>query len=191
MGDVRCEQGGNLTPPWDVIQCGADEGRYELLCTMCFNRRIAESTGVTGFENVRLEPIRLIDCAGDPHQFHFQIRLLGDRVALEAFELEEEIPAGYRFQLIGATEDDVLILLGRLVEKMRRALSVRHIDFQAHQIIDCSVHGRIEWDESKHGRVPLVVVDGKSVSWDELGRMLMSMEGWQIRLEVLDPSEEP
>ncbi|MEX3814389.1 hypothetical protein AB3X96_29650 [Paraburkholderia sp. BR13439] len=81
-------------------------------------------------------------------------------------------------------------LPSRLVEKMRRALSVRYIDFHERQIIDSTVRGRIEWDESQAGYLPLVVVDGKEVSWNELGRMLMSVEGWQFRLDIADPSEE-
>jgi len=78
---------------------------------------------------MEFDPIQMIDCKGETHQFHFQLRLLGDRVALDAFELCGELRAGYGFQLIGEADDDVLVLLGRLVEKMRRALSVRHIDF--------------------------------------------------------------
>ena len=84
----------------------------------------------------------------------------------------------------------MFVLLGRLVEKMRRALSLRHIDFHERRIIDSTVRGRIEWDESLAGHLPLVVVDGKEVSWDDLGQMLMSMEGWQFRLDIADPSEE-
>jgi hypothetical protein len=38
--------------------------------------------------------------------------------------------------------------------------------------------------------MPLVVVDGQDMSWNELGRMLMSMEGWQFRLDIADRSEE-
>ena len=34
------------------------------------------------------------------------------------------------------------------------------------------------------GRVPLLVIDGQEVAWDELGRMLMSFEGWQFRLAI-------
>jgi hypothetical protein len=49
---------------------------------------------------------------------------------------------------------------------------------------------RIEWDETQPGRVPLLVIDGREVSWDEVGRMLMSFEGWQFRLEIRDRSEE-
>ncbi|WOD14469.1 DUF7686 domain-containing protein [Paraburkholderia kirstenboschensis] len=189
MAHERCEQCGNPTPPWDTIHCGSGDGSYELLCTSCFNATIAESTGFTGFENV-LDPIRMIDCKGESHRFHFQLRLLGDRLALDAFELRGELRAGYRFQLIGEPDDDVFALLGRLVEKMRRALSVRHIDFHERQIIDGTVRGRIEWDESQAGQLALVVVDGKEVSWNDLGRMLMSMEGWQFRLDIADPSEE-
>ena len=190
MAHERCEQCGNQTPPWDTIYCGSGDGRHELLCTSCFNARIAESTGFTDFKNVRLEPIRMIDSQGESHQFHFQLRLLGDRIALDGFELQGELPAGYRFQLIGEADGDVLMLLGRLVEKIRRALSVRHIDFRERRIIDSTVRGRIEWDDSQAGHLPLVVVDGKEVSWDDLGKMLMSMEGWQFRLEIADPSEE-
>ena len=190
MAHERCEQCGNQTPPWDTIYCGSGDGRHELLCTSCFNARIAESTGFTDFENVRLEPIRMIDSQGESHQFHFQLRLLGDRIALDGFELRGGLRAGYQFQLIGEAGDDVFVLLGHLVEKIRRALSVRHIDFHERLIIDSTVRGRIEWDDSQPGHLPLVVVDGKAVSWDEFGQMLMSMEGWQFRLDIADPSEE-
>ncbi|WP_343674146.1 DUF7686 domain-containing protein [Paraburkholderia heleia] len=190
MAHERCEQCGNQTPRWDTIHCGSGDGRYELLCTPCFNARIAASSGLTDFENARLDPIRMIDCYGESHQFHFQLRLLGDRLAVDAFELRGELRAGYRFQLIGEADDDVFVLLGRLVEKMRRALSVRHIDFRERRIIDSTVRGHIEWDKSQAGRLPLVVVDGTEVSWNELGQMLMSVEGWQFRLDIADPSEE-
>jgi hypothetical protein len=58
------------------------------------------------------------------------------------------------------------------------------------QIADQMVCGRIEWDESEGGRVPLLVIDGQEVSWDEFGRMLMSFEGWQLRVIIRDRSEE-
>ena len=47
-------------------------------------------------------------------------------VSLDAFELRNGEPAGYYFQIIGDPEDDLLVLLGRLIEKMRCALSVQH-----------------------------------------------------------------
>ena len=46
------------------------------------------------------------------------------------------------------------------------------------------MRGDIEWDD------PLLVVDGKRYSWDQLGRMLISFEGFHVKLEVFDKSEE-
>jgi len=38
--------------------------------------------------------------------------------------------------------------------------------------------------------VPLVVIDGREVTWGDLGRMLMSFEGWHFELKIHDKSEE-
>lgn len=51
-------------------------------------------------------------------------------------------------------------------------------------------YARIEWDETSDERMPLLVIDGREVSWEEFGRMLMSFEGWQFRMVIGDRSEE-
>ena len=38
--------------------------------------------------------------------------------------------------------------------------------------------------------MPLLVIDGRDVSWEEFGRMLMTFEGWQFRIEIGDRSDE-
>ena len=148
--------------------------------------------GLDRFENVRLHPVVMTDCAGKRHEFHFRMRLLGSMVALDAFEAKAGTPKGYQFQILGKPDDEPLSLLGRLVERMRRSLSVKYLvrSELGTQIADQTVRGRIEWDESQPGRVPLLVIDGREVSWDEVGRMLISFEGWQFRLEIRDRSEE-
>jgi hypothetical protein len=52
------------------------------------------------------------------------------------------------------------------------------------------VCGRIEWDDARDGRLPLLVIDGRQIDWDEFGRMLMSFEGSQFKLHIADKSEE-
>jgi hypothetical protein len=119
--------------------------------------------------------------------------LFGTGVALDAFELRDGQPAGYEFQIIGNPKDDLLVLLGRLIEKIRRALSIRHLIDSKHglQIADNRVvRGMIEWDNAHDGRIPLLIVDGREITWDEFGRMLMSFEGWQFKLNIGDKSEE-
>ena len=38
--------------------------------------------------------------------------------------------------------------------------------------------------------MPLLVIDGREVSWEEFGRMLMTFEEWQFWMEIVDESEE-
>jgi hypothetical protein len=189
---VCCEACGTAVPAYDVVNYGSIEQGYRELCNRCFNAEVASALGLERFENVRLHPVVMTDCAGDRHEFHFRMRLLGSMAALDAFELKAGAPGGYQFQMVGKPDDEPLSLLGRLIERMRRSLSIKHLVRSEHgtQIADQMVCGRIEWDESEDGRVPLLVIDGREVSWDELGRMLMSFEGWQFRIAICDRSEE-
>jgi hypothetical protein len=147
---------------------------------------------MTDFENVRLEPIRMMDCAGDAHQFHFQMRLLDTMLVLDTFEIQDGSHAGYEFRIIGKPEDDVLTLLGRLVEKMRRALAVKDlaINDSEFQIRDQTVRGLISSNPAGPGDIPVVVVDGREIGWDDFGRMLAAFEGWQFRLEIRDLADD-
>lgn len=153
---------------------------------------VAKLDGLEGFEHTKFEPVGLPDCTGEVHEFQFRIKLFGTGVALDAFELRDGQPAGYEFQIIGNPKDDLLVLLGRLIEKIRRALSIRHLIDSKHglQIADNRVvRGMIEWDNAHDGRIPLLIVDGREITWDEFGRMLMSFEGWQFKLNIGDKSE--
>jgi hypothetical protein len=154
---------------------------------------MAEAVGLEGFEHVRFEPVGLTDCAGEVHEFHFRTNLFGPGVAIDAFELRDGHPAGYQFQIIGDPEDDVLVLLGRLIQKVRRALATKHLtdgQFGLQIADDRVVRGKIEADIDQDDRVPLLIIDGKEITWNEFGRMLMSFEGWQFKMEVADKSEE-
>ena len=114
----KCESCGVPTPGYDTVHYGSTDGGYRRLCTRCFNAAVAELQGLVDFDNMRLEPVGITDCAGDPHRFHFRTRLMGPFVSLEAFELNETGPAGYQFQLCGDPQDDLFELLGKLIQKI-------------------------------------------------------------------------
>jgi hypothetical protein len=189
---VSCDACGTAVPAYDVVNYGSMQQGYRELCSRCFNLEVASALGLERFEHVHLQPIVMTDCAGERHEFQFQMRLLGSMMALDAFEIKAGMPRGYQFQILGEPEDEPLSLLARLVERMRGSLSVKYLVSSEHgtQIADQTVCGQIEWDASADGRVPLLVIDGQEVSWEELGRMLMSFEGWQFRLAIRDRSEE-
>ena len=72
---------------------------YRDLCGRCFNEEVARLGGFK-FEHVQFESIEMVDGAGEPHRFHFSVRLSGEHAALEAFELKDGAPSGYRFWVI-------------------------------------------------------------------------------------------
>ena len=191
-GGVKCEGCSEIFPGYDIVHYGSMDAGYRQLCTRCFNAVVAELHGLDDFENIQLEPIGLIDCSGEEHEFHFRTRLLGGIVSLEAFELRDGNPSGYELQLIGDPDEDLFVLLGRLIQKIRKALSIKHIANGEYglQMVDDTVRGRIEWDDAEEGRVPLMIVDGREITWEEFGQMLMSREGWQFKLEIFDRSDE-
>jgi hypothetical protein len=99
---------------------------------------------------------------------------------------------GYRLQILGEPQSDPFVLLGKLVQKMMRALSMEHLheDASGLQVAGTMVRGRIEWNGVEGGRLPCVVIDGRRVEWNDFGAILMAFEGWQFRLELLDPTDE-
>jgi hypothetical protein len=188
---TRCASCGRMTPNYDSVHYGSAGNGFRELCNQCLNAEIAEADGLK-FEHIQFAPVELTDCTGARHIFHFRTRLFGPGVALDAFEVRGGVPAGYQFQVIGAPDSDLLALLARLIAKIRRALSVTHIrqGELGPQIDDKLVRGTIEWDSDEDGPVPLLVVDGREIAWEQFGRMLMTFEGWQFKLEIRDKSEE-
>ena len=166
---THCDVCGQSTSDYDIVYCGSIEGGYRPLCSRCLNIQMAKATGHEGFEHLKFEPVGLTDCLGEIHEFHFRARLFGTGVAIDAFELRNEDPAGYFFQIIGEPEVELLVLFGQLVKKMRRALSIKHLMDGTYglQIADGGVvRGRIRWDAAHDGQLPLLVIDGREIDWN-------------------------
>jgi hypothetical protein len=193
MQQITCEACRQLTAAHDVVNYGSIEGGYRQLCGRCFNAAAASRLGLTDFEYIGFEPVCMVDARGNNHEFHFRTRLFGPGLALEALELRDGCPGGYRFQAIGEPHDDAMALLGRLIARMRRALALNHLEDTrlGPQVNDRLVlRGTVDSDPEEDERVPRVVIDGREISWDELGRMVAAFEGWQFKLEFHDLSEE-
>jgi hypothetical protein len=191
----RCEYCGNEAPGYDVIYLAASGNDTRRLCTRCFNELMARQTGLA-FDHPVFAPVSLEDAVGVCHQFHFRVRHGGDHIALDAFELKEGSPGGYEFQVLGDPEGDPSELFQRLVQRVQRALARQHIEVGSlgPQIAASDgrwiVRGQIDWDEDADERVPRLVIDGRCYSWNEVGRMLMTFEGFNVRMEVHDRSDE-
>lgn len=191
MDQIRCRTCGNPVASYDAISFGSMETGYRDLCSRCFNAEVSQNGGF-GFEQVDFLPMEIMDFAGVKHNFNFRSLLLGARVTLEAFEVEDGDRGGYEFQVISDAQADPFGLMARLVERIRRALSQRHLmdEGEGCSIATDVARGKIACDLESPDHAPVLVIDGREISWDQFGRMLMTFEGWQSKLEIKDPSEE-
>jgi hypothetical protein len=191
MTEVQCHACQARVASYDVIHFGSIEVGYRDLCSRCFNKEVA---GLDPFEleQVSFQPIDMSDAAGRTHRFHFLLLLLGDRVTLEAFEVRDGERRGYEFRILGDPQADLFELMARLVGRMRRALSLTHLvdEGPRSSIAGKTVRARISCDLESAYHSPMLVIDGREVTWDQFGEMLMTFEGWQFKLEIEDPSEE-
>ena len=193
MPPITCDACHQPAADHDVVNYGSMEAGYRRLCGRCFNEAAASRLGLQEFEHVAFEPVRMVDGRGIEHEFRFRNWLCGAGLAIDAFELRGGSPAGYRFQVIGEPDDEPLELLGKLIGKMRRALALTHLEDTDHglQVNDGLVlRGTVDSDPEEDHCVPMVVVDGRELSWNELGRMVATFEGWQFKLEFRDRSDE-
>ncbi len=172
----NCEES---TPDYDIVNYGCNEKGCRPICSRCLNAEIAKLDGLDKFEHFRFDPVEFADCERKAHVFHFRTRLFGPGVALDSFELRDGHPGGYQFQVIGDPQDDLLALLGRLIDKIRRALSLRHIgdgEFGQRIADHQRVQGMIGWDASHDGHLPLLIIDGQEITWDDFGRIGMAVQ---------------
>jgi hypothetical protein len=188
-----CAACNKPTPGYDIVHFN-DPTSPRILCTYCYNATMAASCGLDGFHNARFEPLDVVDQNGLRHVFHFRYRLFVTGVSLDAFELSDDTPSGYQFRVIGEPEDEPFEVLGRLVKKIKGALSTRHLEETPHGLLIADhgiVRGNIECDlDDPYRQMPLLIIDGQEITWAEFGQILTSYEGWRFKLKILERDQE-
>lgn len=191
----QCEICGSHVPDYGTVYLSSSEKRT-LVCLKCYNQKISDFTGFD-FDHVEFEPILIKDSDDLDHEFHFTARHLGDRIAIEAFEIKDGHRGGYEFSVIDDIGVEPFELVGRLIGRIHRALNRKHIYWNETtgnwQVTDDDiVRGKIDSDRDGPDceRRPLLVIDGKEISWGEFGRMLITYEGFSFKLEIFDSSDE-
>lgn len=161
----RCGLCGKVLQPYDSISV-AEVGER---CSRWFNKELAERLGVD-FDNTPIAPIVVTDVDGVRHRFEIRSRLVGTGHAMSAREIRKlDERGGYRFEVLGDFETDARDLFELLRERIREGLSVRHVEKTEHgwQLTQAlRLSGVIEWDPETEGARPLLIVDGRTFTWD-------------------------
>ncbi len=184
----RCGLCGKVLQPYDSVSV-AEVGER---CSRCFNQETAERLGID-FDNTPIAPIVVTDVDGVHHRFEIRSMLVGTGHAMYAREVRKRgARGGYRFEILGDFETDARDLFELLRERIRKELSVRHVEKTEHGWQLTQAHrlsGVIEWDPETEGALPLLIVDGRTFTWDQIGRMLMTFEGFTLNATVADTIE--
>ena len=101
---------------------------------------------------------------------------------------QDEGAEGTGYEFGAYSETSPYAALGRVRQKMHRALATRHItkSNQGYQMLHDELSGRITWD-SKEGVV--LVVDGIPLDIENLASILASHEGWCFEMKIVDALE--
>ena len=161
---IRCAACSQIVPSYDIVNFGSVEKGYRALCSQCFNTEMAQLDGLDGFEHVTFEPVRLTDCTGETHEFHFRTHLFAPESPWTLSSFATVIRPATNFRS-SATREDLLVLLGRL-KKMRRTI-IKHV-----QITSSGCRSPIiEWCEARSGGTsPKMAPCRSSTSMVESGR---------------------
>lgn len=144
--------------------------------------------------DANLDPIILKDSDDIHHKFHFTIKHLDEHVCLEAFEVRDGQRCGYEFSYVVVIDEEVIDLFAKLVERMMNGLYQKHLqrsDLTNTWQINKKrvVRGKISSDllgDTDYGHPPLIVIDGKELNWEDFGRMLLTFEGFNFKLEIFE-----
>ncbi|GGF22816.1 hypothetical protein GCM10010954_22020 [Halobacillus andaensis] len=162
----------------------------EYFCRSCYNHRMADELGIEYKEQIN--SFSVMDHSGEKRHFEVEEHLHPEGFYIEARESQQD---GYLFAVDGELHEKIERLIAKLKNKVKRGVSQSFIQVSSfpngeivHRLKRDQLLGRIEYDEEHTG--PKVIVDGRRYSWEELGRMLLTYEGFQIKIETTDPTGE-
>lgn len=161
------------------------------VCNHCFNAMMSERLGVK--EERMIESFMMEDGEGNSRTFHVGMRIYPSGIFLEA---KEDNDLGYEFAVHGELNENQQDLLKRLIGKVRKGICQKQVKTSAfpdgqvyHSLIHDRLVGRFDYDKASDD-LPMVLIDGKPFTWVELGKMLMTYEGFQFKLEMFDMTDD-
>lgn len=192
MSEIICDRCGKSTHGMIIITAPSGEIN---LCRDCHNEELAEAMGVENFKDF-IKTYQLEAADGELHVFEIQKEIFPMGIKWVANEIKNGEVEGYQFALYTKLEDNPVESLQQLYRKINKGLSKKYVkkeQIEGHIIYSLPEDkflGRIEWDDKYNGEVPKIVIDGKTYSWHQVGKMLMAYEGWSVVMKVNETGED-
>ncbi|MCF8010941.1 MAG: hypothetical protein K9L17_10325 [Clostridiales bacterium] len=177
------------------VHLSFDSGESIHLCNDCHNDMVAKELGIKNYKDFNRNYFAK-DVRGKVHNFNIRKLFTPGGILWQAVEIKDDEERGYEFKVHASFEDDPNKCLRKLYQKINKGLSKKYITTDElngqlfYQLFQEEAVGRIEWDEEHDGRLPKLVIDGETYSWEQLGEMLMSYEGFNFKLQTFEDGDE-
>ncbi len=135
-------------------------------------------------------PVVLTGADGRRHVLRYRVWRAPTGIAVQLREDEVAQGEGYEFGVLGDHDAEVGPLIDAVREQAATGIGRRYLEpgpgGVGRRLAGDEVAGRLECNPQ--GGPHRVVVDGRPLSWEDLGQALESFEGWRFRLVIEDPS---
>ena len=158
------------------------------LCDWCGDGRIAQATGWPRLPRPA-PPESLLGADGRSHRIDYRLLRTPGGISALAEEVGAPPDAGYELSVHGPHTADATALEARLREKVRAALARRCLEVDGRGLLQLAgdvVQGRLVEDLDDAAGMPRVVVDGRSLAWEEFGNLVKPFAGWPFQLQLGD-----
>lgn len=158
---------------------------HGFLCDRCYNLEISGGE----YDHPSFEPIEVEDSRGVARRFNIQMLHRGDLMSFEAQEARRDDSPGYRFVVLGDPGDDPMETFSVLYRRIRSELSEPYLtEERPPGIRDFDVAGRVSGRQPN--RLPTCIIDGREMTWEEVGRMVATFEGWRFDLSFRSADDD-
>lgn len=162
-----------------------------LLCDRCADRHIAATTGFPELPHPP-DPEKLTGPDGRSHEVRYRLWRSPGGIAAEVEEGPGDDP-GYAASVVGDHHDDPDLvahtLRAKIHDEMSRCYLERDLRDDGWVVAGSEVWGRLE--EGLRREVPVVIVDGRRLTWEEFGAAVMPLVGWEFRIVFGEGSWPP
>lgn len=175
--------------------CGEPDTNASLggveVCDRCFNRRMSAHTGLPRLPEPP-SPITISGPDGRGHQLRYRIWRAGVGIQVQLDETGVPVGEGYQFAVLGDNDADVDVLVAEVRSTAEAEISRQYLERASdrHPWMvgdDGEVAGRLLGYDDREGDSPYkLVIDGRTISWEELATALEPYEGWRFRLVIED-----
>jgi len=178
--------------------CGDPDASTRLgdvvVCHRCCDVRIVEYTGLPRLPDPP-PPFLVRGPDGRDHHLRFKIWRAPTGIEVQLEEMGVPVGEGYRFAVLGDHDADVASLVARVRSLAESEVGRIYLEPARNRegwaLSDDEVAGQFVWNyQAGDGKPYRVIIDGRILSWEELGSTLESYDGWRFRLVIEDSIED-